>query len=50
MVGHQTDAMQAHGSPPCEREQRMGLAKVIDLAGAREAHQTPTRRAAARGV
>lgn len=48
--GHQTEGMQEHYSTPAEREQRAGVAKVIDLAGAREAHQTPTRRAASRGV
>lgn len=33
--GHRTEEMQEHYSTPLEREQRAGLAKVIDLAGVR---------------
>ncbi|MBK8696934.1 MAG: site-specific integrase [Deltaproteobacteria bacterium] len=45
--GHATSQMQEHYSTPAEVEQRAGLARVIDLAGVREAAATPT---APRGV
>lgn len=45
--GHATPQMQEHYSTPAEVEQRAGLARVIDLAGVREAAATP---AAPRGV
>lgn len=46
--GHLTVGMQEHYSTPAETEQRSGLAKVIDLAGAREASAVPAR--VSRGV
>ena len=49
--GHLTTGMQEHYSSPAEAEQRAGLAKVVDLAGAREAMQRPdSRRGVKRGV
>ncbi len=49
--GHHTEAMQEHYSSPAEAEQRAGLAKVVDLAGAREAMARPDgRRGVKRGV
>jgi len=47
--GHLTEGMQEHYSSPWEGEQRAGVAKVIDLAGAREAHKRPSPKLA-RGV
>ncbi len=49
--GHLTEGMQEHYSSPWESEQREGLAKVVDLAGAREAHRvTPRAPRLPRGV
>ncbi len=42
--GHLTTEMQEHYSTPAETEQRSGLARVIDLAGAREAAEGPAKR------
>lgn len=47
--GHLTQAMQEHYSTPAEVEQRSGLARVIDLSGAREA-AAATRGGVKRGV
>ena len=43
--GHATDAMRVHYSTASDAEMEAGIAKVISLAGVREARDKPRRKA-----